>query len=382
MENYSLKEHVETGMQKLAAQVNDRLGPVEQRLMEMHARVLDMQQKGTGHGGGALSLSGRTGLAHKLASDSGWQALIGGQKSSGRITLSAGIAEALETKGTVSAQYQAESTDGVISVQPHRVPGLFGYGYRALRLLDVLPRLVVTSNTVTHVRLNGYQNAAAVQAGEGQPKAEAAVDSELIVANIATISHILPVSRQVLQDEPGLAQSLNRLLGHGCQDKLEAELINGQGGQFDIEGFIEAGTLFSGNATNFADEIGAALAAMEGDGYSAGFVLVHPGDWHRMRSERTSDGYIAGGWAMPAAPSIWNTPVIATRSVPVGSAVLVDTAHVALLDRQQVTVEASESDGDNFRRNMVSIRAELRAGLMVGDAAAVRIVADPAPSSV
>ncbi|GAB6386950.1 hypothetical protein STUTZSP0542_04890 [Stutzerimonas marianensis] len=44
---------------------------------------------------------------------------------------------------------------------------------------------------------------------------------------------------------------------------------------------------------------------------------------------------------------------------------MLDTTTLALLDRQEVTVEASRHDGNNFRRNLVTILAELRAGLAV-----------------
>ena len=46
--------------------------------------------------------------------------------------------------------------------------------------------------------------------------------------------------------------------------------------------------------------------------------------------------------------------------MPEGKALVLDTTTTALLDRQEVTVEASRMDGDNFRRNLVTILAELR----------------------
>ncbi len=64
----------------------------------------------------------------------------------------------------------------------------------------------------------------------------------------------------------------------------------------------------------------------------------------------------------------------ASQEMPQGKALILDTTTAALLDRQQVTVEASRHDGDNFRRNLVTILAELRAGLAVFAPTATRLV--------
>ncbi|KPW43115.1 Phage major capsid protein, HK97 family [Pseudomonas amygdali] len=58
--------------------------------------------------------------------------------------------------------------------------------------------------------------------------------------------------------------------------------------------------------------------------------------------------------------------------MPEGKALILDTT--SLLDRQEVAVEASRMDGDNFRRNLVTILAELRAGLAVYAPSSMRLV--------
>jgi len=60
--------------------------------------------------------------------------------------------------------------------------------------------------------------------------------------------------------------------------------------------------------------------------------------------------------------------------MPAGQALVMDTSVIALLDRQQVSVQLSRHDGDNFRRNLVTILAELRAGLALYAPSATRLV--------
>ncbi|HCJ29678.1 MAG TPA: phage major capsid protein, partial [Pseudomonas sp.] len=64
---------------------------------------------------------------------------------------------------------------------------------------------------------------------------------------------------------------------------------------------------------------------------------------------------------------------------PLNAALVLDTSQTVLLDRQQVTIEASRVDGNNFRRNLVTILAELRAGLAVYAPSAMRLVQLIAP---
>ena len=60
--------------------------------------------------------------------------------------------------------------------------------------------------------------------------------------------------------------------------------------------------------------------------------------------------------------------------IPVNSAMMLDTSHIDVLDRQSVSVLVSVHHDDNFIRNRATILAELRAGLEVRDVNAVRIV--------
>ncbi|WP_440058763.1 hypothetical protein [Pseudomonas fragariae (ex Marin et al. 2024)] len=66
--------------------------------------------------------------------------------------------------------------------------------------------------------------------------------------------------------------------------------------------------------------------------------------------------------------------------MPEGKALILDTT-TALLDHQEVAVEASRMDGDNFRRNLVTILAELRAGLAVYASTSMRLVTLSAPAT-
>ncbi len=239
----------------------------------------------------------------------------------------------------------------------------------------MLPIVPVTSATYEFVRLDGYINGAAYQKEEGEEKAEGSMPTKMERAEIATW---IPASLQVLKDNDQLEGQINTLMSVGVRQKLEAELINGAGGAGEILGFKKQATAAGITTGKPADRIGAALTDLKAEGWNPNVIVMNPRDWFAIESERAEDGdgqYVIGTPLDPAPPSLWGTPVVVTSGMPQGEALILDTSVAALLDRQEVTVEASRHDGDNFRRNMVTILAELRAGLAVFAPTATRLVA-------
>ena len=107
-------------------------------------------------------------------------------------------------------------------------------------------------------------------------------------------------------------------------------------------------------------------------GWNPGLIILNPTDWHIIRSERTATekAYVAGGWSNPAAPSIWGLPVITTPSLTAGTALILDPSQCAILDRMQARVEI-DRDGDDFSKNLITLRSEIRTGLAVFSPTAV-----------
>lgn len=292
-----------------------------------------------------------------------------GMKSTGQINCKVGVRAAITNpnKGvTGSTSYPtAPQRDGA---------GIRGIPQPRLSLLDVLPIVPVTSATYEFVRLDGYINGAAYQKEEGEEKAEGSMPTKMERAEIATW---IPASLQVLKDNDQLEGQINTLMSVGVRQKLEAELINGAGGAGEILGFKKQATAAGITTGKPADRIGAALTDLKAEGWNPNVIVMNPRDWFAIESERAEDGdgqYVIGTPRDPAPPSLWGTPVVVTNGMPQGEALILDTSVAALLDRQEVTVEASRHDGDNFRRIIVTILAELRAGLAVFAPTATRLV--------
>ncbi|MGE8052333.1 phage major capsid protein [Pseudomonas monteilii] len=362
-------------LHNIGTQIADFKSSSAEKQTEFGARLLEMEQKmvniGARRGANDDSADANVVTAQVVAADAitGFRA---GMKSTGQISCKVGVRAAITNpnKGvTGSTSYPtAPQRDGA---------GIRGIPQPRLSLLDVLPIVPVTSATYEFVRLDGYINGAAYQKEEGEQKAEGSMPTKMERAEIATIATWIPASLQVLQDNEQLQGQIDTLMSVGVRQKLEAELINGEGGPGEILGFKKQATAAGITTGKPADRIGAALTDLKAEGWNPNVIVMNPRDWFAIESERAEGGdgqYVIGTPRDPAPPSLWGTPVVVTNGMPQGEALILDTTVAALLDRQEVTVEASRHDGDNFKRNLVTILAELRAGLAVFAPTATRLV--------
>lgn len=296
----------------------------------------------------------------------GFAALREGNTSKARARLEAGIRAALTHNGGSTSETGMPS-------QPE-TGAVYGGPVRRLTLLEALPSRPTTRDSVEYVCVRATDDAG-VQYPEGSEKASVDLEGTLVRAEIATIAGHATASRQALADASALSAVVDRIMRGKVASKAETELVSGAGGPGHVEGLLtQAPTFVPVIAAEAADIIGECLASMEDDGYTVGFVLLNPLDWFALQTERAtpSGSYLFGSPAAPIPPSLWNRPVVLSSSVPRGTGAAVDTAYVTLLDRQQVTVEASEHHKDNFTKNLVTVRCEARIGLEVSDQWAIR----------
>lgn len=245
-----------------------------------------------------------------------------------------------------------------------------------LRLIEALPHRPVVGDAVEFIQVKATGDAAE-QVKEGDLKAEIDVEGSLETASIATVAAWTSASKQVLSDAPGLASKIDTLVRYKVLGKLEGLLLNGVGGTGKILGLIAQATgIIPSIGATPADRIGESLVRQANDGYQPSLVVMNPLDWFRLQITRVNaqdDEYVFGSPTSPAAPSLWNTAIVATPHMTAGKALTLDTSFVTVLDREQTSVMVSTEHADFFIRNLVAILGELRAGLEVTDVKAVNI---------
>ena len=116
------------------------------------------------------------------------------------------------------------------------------------------------------------------------------------------------------------------------------------------------------------------MADLMAAGYSPDAILLNPADWATIEN----DLLITAGGKIPfdynnGQARLWGLPVVQSVGVTadtfaVGAFGQAGTIH----NREGVVVEMSDSDGDNFTKNLITLRAERRLALAIEVPAAIR----------
>jgi HK97 family phage major capsid protein len=268
------------------------------------------------------------------------------------------------------------------NVAPDRKPGVVAGAFQMLTLESLIPSLPTSSNAIEFTKEASFTNSAA-EAAEGVAKAESALTWSLVNMPISTVAHWIKISRQLASDNVALAAYVDARMRYGVNRRVETQLAVGDGTAPNISGIFDAGN-YTAHGYSAANN-GATLPKFVmirkviGDLTNAGFppdaIIVNPVDWAVMETELlvTAAGKVPFAYDTAGTPRLFGLPVVQSVGVTsdtfaVGAFRLAGTIH----NREGVVVELSDSDSDNFTKNLVTIRAERRLALAIEVPAAIR----------
>jgi HK97 family phage major capsid protein len=283
----------------------------------------------------------------------------------------------IEVKNTV--------TNAIANTFSERRPGIVEGAFRAFTIEDLLVQVPTTSNAIDWLRENVFTNAAA-EVAEGAVKPESSITFTPGTMPVSTVAHVIRITRQLAMDNAALAAYINRRMVYGVNLRVENQIVSGSGvapnlagltlaGNFTAHGYTAASLTALGlSPTNRFDLIGKMIGDCALADYPADVVMLNTADWWTLRLTKDAQGrYILGDPGSSAPPILFGLPVVASNAlvsdmVWVGSLSQAATLH----PREGIAVDMSDSDGDNFTRNLITIRAERRLALTVEKPAAAR----------
>lgn len=337
----------------------DNIGTQQRELAD---RLLQLEQK-----------SGRPGPAEGAADES-WGAQV--IKSKGYEAFAGGHAQKmrLEIKNTL--------TGSDTNVAPDRKPGVVGGAFQPLTLEQLIPGMPTSSNAIEFTKEASFTNSAA-EAAEGAAKAESALTWSLVNMPISTVAHWIKISRQLAADNVMLARYVDTRMRYGVNQKVELQLGTGNGTAPNISGIFDSGNF---TAHGYADaNLGSTLkklvlirkimADLWAAGYPADAVLLNPADWAQIEidSLTTAAGQVRISYNDAGQPRIWGVPVVQSIGVTADTVAVGAFAQAyTIYNREGVVVEMSDSDSDNFTKNLITLRAERRLALATERPAACR----------
>ncbi len=188
---------------------------------------------------------------------------------------------------------------------------------------------------------------------------------------VKTIAHWIPITKRALSDAAQIRTMIDSFLRYGLEEELEDQLINGSGSGENFLGLnnvsgIQTQAAPSGGADNLDVLKKARTKVMIGGRATPTAYVMNPLDWEKVELMRNDNGdfYGSGPFSL-TGPHLWGLPVVQSEAVAAGTAWVADWNYAVLYDREQASVQATDSHADFFVRNLVAILAEMRAAFAV-----------------
>ncbi|AXF01531.1 phage major capsid protein [Paraburkholderia hospita] len=201
---------------------------------------------------------------------------------------------------------------------------------------------------------------------EGVLKPEASLSYGPATVPVVTVAYWALCSRQLMEDSAAFGMYLDGEMRNGLDTKIDDEVINGSGVAPHMEGLVGASTPWvpAGGSIGF-DQLISAAVTLRANGASKVVIGTSIADYLATMLVKTSTGeYVISPGANLLA--MIGATIVPCSAVPAGNFVACGTpegCYIAL--RNDIVVEVSREDMDNFRKNLVTTLVEARMALVV-----------------
>jgi HK97 family phage major capsid protein len=278
--------------------------------------------------------------------------------------------------GPIGVKNATITTTASPVVAPQVLPGALPILFNRLTVADLIPQATTNSSVVRSIVETTATNAAAAVAEEGL-KSESSLVFDDVDERVAKIATILRASDEMLEDLGWVTGYIN---GRGVlfvQIEEEDQLLNGDGTPPNLSGILDRTGLVAPNGGGITVD---ALYEMITSIRSTSFlepdaIVIHPTDWQALRLAKDANNQYYGGGPFTgaygnaggmASDSIWGLRVVVTPAIAVGTALVgAFRTSAQIFRRSGITVDVTNTDGEDFRYNRVAFRFEERLALAV-----------------
>jgi HK97 family phage major capsid protein len=280
-----------------------------------------------------------------------------------------------------------EATTGVGGVIPTYLPGVVPSLFRRLTVSDLMPQGTMSSASLIYVQETAVTNAAATVA-EGGTKPLSDLTLAQVTENARKIATVAKISDEMLQDVNYIASYLNGRLSLFIQLAEEDQLLNGNGTAPNLRGLLNRTGLQTAAAVpgtptdnDRVDTIYGQITAIRANAFlEPDGIVMHPTDWKTIRLNKDANKQYFGGGPFTGAygngpnsvdqgnlgevADLWGCRVVVTPAIAQGTALVGAFGTGAQVFRRTgLTVEMTNSNEDDFKNNLVAVRAEERLAL-------------------
>jgi HK97 family phage major capsid protein len=236
-----------------------------------------------------------------------------------------------------------------------------------LNLLDVVPMVPVTTETVEYVYEETFTNAA-VETAEGDAAGEGVSTWNKTSVTCVWVPFSIPATKQILTDEPRMQAFLQNRLLYGVKARLQNQLINGNGQGENLKGITYWPSILthrSGADSDYPfDVVHKAMTAVRIQTYGMyepQVLLVHPNDLELMTLAKDGmDRYYYGGPQADTTRPVWGMTPISHPDISQGSPIVCDINACECYVREDVNLSVTDSHADNFTKGIIQFLAQGR----------------------
>ena len=200
---------------------------------------------------------------------------------------------------------------------------------------------------------------------------------------VSTVAHWIKISRQLANDNAALAAYVNQRMTYGVNRRVETQLVSGNGTAPNISGFLNTGNF---TAHGYADAalgttlkklvlIRKIIGDLQNAGYPPDAIVLNPVDWAQVEIDImvATANAVRVDYKNEGQPMLFGLRVVPAVGMTADNvAVGAFAQHGTIYNREGVIVELSDSDSDNFTKNLITVRAERRLALTSEVPAAIR----------
>lgn len=238
-----------------------------------------------------------------------------------------------------------------------------------LNIENLFAHAPIADNTFLYMPLTVTSNAEFVAEGSDKPETTFKVDAK--TGQVKTIATWTKVSEQLFADKSQLINILDNNLTHAVDVTVQNQLISGDGTGENLSGISKTGNYTdyvtsSGTATNTVDLLRNVAFKMRGENIDNLTIVLNWSDWSALLGlKSTTNEYLINGILDPVKQTIYGIPVVLSSAMTAGKFAMGNFKMGGIVfDKTSMALEIDRA-GDDFTKNLITIRAERRLGFAV-----------------
>jgi HK97 family phage major capsid protein len=220
---------------KISSDTKTALDAIGIQQRELADRLLQIEQKGTQR------------KENEPAGQSWGEQLVKSEQYTGRLHL---LGKNLKI-GSLGIEIKNTLVGSDTNVAPDRRPGIVSGAMLPFSMEALLPSTTTGSNAIEFTKENVFTNSAA-EAAEGAAKGESSLTWTLVNMPVSTVAHWIKISKQLAADAPALAAYVNSRMRYGVNQKVDTQLVVGDGTAPNISGTYDTGNFTAHGYSNAA----------------------------------------------------------------------------------------------------------------------------------